>query len=122
MQKPRPVDYLDHLGQHLFPLSTQFYTCDFLRQLVSCATPAGITIFLESRFACVAVFGEQPMKNDITPNEHMHKMILTTLLFFNLFISIVFARGIYLMPNRGRYRNLFSPTLKAIRVKSFISG
>jgi hypothetical protein len=36
---------------------------------------------LEPLFACVAVVGEPPIKNDITPNKNKQRMILTQLLF-----------------------------------------
>jgi hypothetical protein len=47
----------------------------------------------EPLFACVAVVGEQPIKNDITPNKNKHGMIFAQLLFF---ISIILSFGLSL--------------------------
>ena len=44
----------------------------------------------EAWFACVAVVGEQPIKNDINPNNNKHRMISAQLL---LFIYIILSFG-----------------------------
>jgi hypothetical protein len=47
----------------------------------------------EAWFSCVAVDGEQPIINDITPNKNKHRMILAQLLFF---IYIILSFGLSL--------------------------
>jgi hypothetical protein len=53
---------------------------------VLCARPMERSFVFESWFACIAIVGEQPNKNDITPNKNKRRMILAQLLFF---ISII---------------------------------
>ena len=49
------------------------------------------SLVFKAWFACVAVNGETPIKNGITPNNNKHRMVLAKSLFF---ISIILSFGL----------------------------
>jgi len=59
----------------------------------------------EAWFACASVVGEQPIKNDITPNKNKHRMISAQLLFC---IYIILSLGLSLSTTNTERSSFFT--------------